>query len=232
MPISDKHKIIFIHIPKNAGKSFEIMLGIHNQYHGSPNSRSKLNAGLKYLLTSSKNKKAEKLLMGVIDKSYAAQHLTLQEMILGNWLNKEQLNEYHRIAIVRDPIDRAYSIFNHTSRDFDINNVEEKFNSFLNEIPYRRFDQKHSRSCFYRQQIDYLRDLRGDIDSVKLLTLENLHNDWKNICEELGLKELMQTQITSKIESNNEHRTLALSDRNIKLIEALFLDDLIFRTNK
>ena len=76
MPLSHENEVLFIHIPKNGGKSFEIFLDIHHQYNGSPNNRSFLNKVSKFLLNITSNKNAKHQLMGVLDKSFAAQHLT------------------------------------------------------------------------------------------------------------------------------------------------------------
>lgn len=230
MPVSHKHKILFIHIPKNAGKSFEIFLNIHNSYNGSPNSRSKINAGLKYLLRLTSSKDAERTLIGTIDNSYAAQHLTFQEIILGNFLSKEILNSYLKVAIVRDPYDRAFSLFNHViNNKISDQNVEETFYEFLISIDKYRHSKKHHIACLFRQQIDYLKDTEGDINQINILRLDFLQSDLKLFCLKNSLQINQQKDISSKIESDYSLKNTAMSYRNRTLIEFYFRDDLRFK---
>ena len=53
------------------------------------------------------NRRAEETLLGVIDRSFTAQHLTLQEIELGNFLPSDVLESSTIVAVIRDPLDRS-----------------------------------------------------------------------------------------------------------------------------
>lgn len=228
MPISHKYKTLFIHIPKNAGKSFEIFLGIHNQYEGAPNSRSFANKVAKYFLNKTTNVNAVKQLIGTGDKSFATQHLTLQEILLANWVDNQTLKQYRRVAIIRDPFDRAFSLYNHhrlVHTPETIESIEDGFFAFLNQIEGLRNSSDHAIISHFRQQVDYLRDLKGNIDSVAVLRLENLKEDVNSFCERKSLDALKNKSLPISKESKNDFRDKAKSQRNIDLVYNLFKDD-------
>jgi len=227
MPYSKMHNLLFIHIPKNAGKTIEILFGVHDSYQGSPNSRNKLNAFFKFALNKSKNFTAEETLMGVIDRSVTAQHLTLQEIRLGNYIELEKLESMNILATIRHPYTRAFSLFNHwVKNNKSDDKVEEAFNFFLREVPKLRASTKHNQASHFRQQVDFLRDTNGSINKVDLIRLESFETD---LTSYLTLKEYKLEPSTilggSKIESDSKLRDIALSKRNKLMIEELFKDD-------
>ena len=87
MPISHKHKTIFVHIPKTAGTSIEKILGI-----GGINK--------KVLRTH------EKILINKIQ--YAPQHFTATILKNNIWC-KDHWNDYFKFSIVRNPYTRVLS---------------------------------------------------------------------------------------------------------------------------
>jgi hypothetical protein len=112
MPISYDHKILFIHVPKCAGTSVEGILNCKDEdkfYTESLTSRTLASlpinsfTGREYRICASKNK----------------QHYTYRELI--KILPKNIIEDFEKIAIVRNPYDRlvseyyysAYSIKSH-----------------------------------------------------------------------------------------------------------------------
>jgi hypothetical protein len=231
MPYSEKHNILFIHIPKCAGKSFEMYLGIHDSHFGSPNNRSKLNEISKYFLNISSNKRALNTLIGVVDKSFTAQHLTLQEIILGNWLEHNIIENAIKIAIIRDPFERACSLFNHwyiyepENSNKKQENIKSHFSRFLEEIPKFRNSKKHSIVSHFRQQTDYLRNTKGSIESVNLIRLENIELDVKNFCTKYDFQNLLKSKVPAKKESHIELYDKLRTSENLNLVKKLFSDD-------
>ena len=83
MPISHDKKLIFVHIPKNAGESVEKALGM---YRGDP----------------------KQTMWGVVGKRTVLQHLTGVE--LRDRIGDEAIwNGYFKFAIVRNPWSKAVS---------------------------------------------------------------------------------------------------------------------------
>lgn len=89
MPVSDKLKCIFIHIPKASGSSVEYLLGLNN------------------LTLLSKYNNSDK---------YAPQHLPYEE--LKKQIPEEKWNTYFKFTFVRNPWDRAVSDFFWLNRGF------------------------------------------------------------------------------------------------------------------
>ncbi len=227
MPISHKYKLLFIHIPKNGGKSFEIFFDIHNQYSGSPNSRSLLNRAAKFLLSKSTKKASVQNLMGVIDKSYAAQHLTLQEIILGNWVNNDILERYYKVAIIRDPYDRAFSLFNHWSSNIKstVESIEQDFFDFLSKIDSYRKSSDHNLASHFKKQVDFLKNLNGEITNIELLHLEKINEDVANFVKKINLTKEKSLSFPINKESDNKLRDNSKSERNLEKVYDLFRED-------
>jgi hypothetical protein len=76
MPIFHKHKLIFIHIPKNAGKSIEA--GFLGRKGPDSGKRSHLNAACKLLMRLTSKPVPQRDLLGSLDYTFAAQHMTLK----------------------------------------------------------------------------------------------------------------------------------------------------------
>ena len=225
MPYCSKNDLLFIHIPKNAGKSVEILFGMHRSHEGSPNSRSKLNEFAKWVLNRTANPLAEQTLLGVIDRSYTAQHLTLQEIELGSLLPHEILSRATIVAVIRDPYDRSYSLFNHWMQPKSSEKVESEYFDFLSSIPERRASPKHRIACHFRQQVDFLRDKTGSFERVQLIRFEHLQSDLTAFCKSHGLKDCDPNELTSRSDSDPAMRTAADSPRNRAMVESLFEED-------
>ena len=89
MPISHKHRCIFVHIPKTGGTSVEQALGIGKIDHDAMRSHD----------------------IEIFDKiSYAPQHFTAS-MLKEHEKIKEHWFDYYRFSIVRNPYERVLSEF-------------------------------------------------------------------------------------------------------------------------
>ena len=119
MPLNYEHKILFIHIPKCAGTSVERILNINKDSEFYTESlTSKVLADLplnnftdeEYRLCASKNK----------------QHYTYKELV--KILPKNIIENFQKIAIVRNPYDRIVSEYCYSSR---IVNTCKDFEEFV-----------------------------------------------------------------------------------------------------
>lgn len=115
MPLLADGQLLFIHIPKNAGKSVEsYFLGPSGPDLGR---RSVLNRAAKYLLNATTDRHAQGLLLGSRDYTFAAQHVTYREIVSLGLLDRATLQAATPFAIVRNPYDRAISsVMHHFSR--------------------------------------------------------------------------------------------------------------------
>ena len=85
MPVCRNKKIIFIHIPKNAGESIEKSLNIYN------------------------GNKVENI-FGISD-SIVLQHLTAIQL-KNSYFDNSEWNEYFKFAVIRNPWSKAVSEYN------------------------------------------------------------------------------------------------------------------------
>lgn len=115
VPLLADGQLLFIHIPKNAGKSVEShFLGPSGPALGS---RGVLNRAAKLLLNATTNRRAKDLLLGSRDYTFAAQHLSYREIVSLGLLDRATLATATAFAIVRNPYDRAISsVMHHFSR--------------------------------------------------------------------------------------------------------------------
>jgi|GEM_PF-2070333 len=227
MPYCKQKNLLYIHIPKNGGKTVEILLNMHQSYNGSPNSRSFLNTVFKYLLNKTTNHQASEQLLGVIDHSFAAQHLTLQEIEICNFMSIDNIKKAKILTTVRNPYNRAYSLFNHWINEKKNElNVEKMFHDFLLKVGEKRKERKHSVYSHFRQQVDYLKNSQGIIENIRILHLETLKCDLIKFCKEQELNIDVEEKLSlTKFESNENLRTISMSKRNKELVYELFKDD-------
>lgn len=122
MPYFEEHKILFIHIPKNAGMYIEKVLGIPKEIvnYAQPTSKKTLYQKLrgqavkvKSQLCANKVRKdlEKKYLYGQFAGPYIFQHASLSEIVSYRMLDKETIENSKILAVHRNPIDRAISIY-------------------------------------------------------------------------------------------------------------------------
>ncbi len=172
MPISHKHRAIFVHIPKTAGTSVENVLGIKD-IEDIYNS-GKTNDILKVVNADCLSSKEYR---NILLKS--PQHYTLQE--LKKIIGAAAFNDYLKFSIVRNPYDRFVSEYKY--------NNQFNFLSFDEYVNYVMSLTAVERSWFFdghlETQTSFLIDETGVIDqSVKIFKFEEL-DILKNFVSEL-----------------------------------------------
>lgn len=217
MPYSAKHNLIFIHIPKCAGKSFEVAVDIATKGEVSQYKwRSNFNRLGKLILKKSFDKKALPRLWGVHDITLALQHLTYAEIELLNLLDSKTINEAIKVAIVRNPYDRAVSSYLHMGKDYD------NFLDFLKHY-YTTPNRDHNALAHKRPQIDFLRDKTGKMAMDYVIRFEYLQEDFEDFKEKYGIA-------CAKMPHIGKQRTKKdfmdfYNDESKKIVEALFEED-------
>lgn len=189
MPVFHKHNLIFIHIPKNAGKSVEAaFLGPGGPVSGK---RSRLNAACKLLLRLTASAIPRRDLLGSLDYTFAAQHMTFREMTDYGFVSEHTCSGYRSFAVIRNPFDRAVSsVFHHFASDLssgarridDPESFTRALQDWLHSTP-----RDHNQIAHKRSQSDFL-SLDGRSLSVdELIRYEHLGKEIATFCDRNGL---------------------------------------------
>lgn len=180
MPRNRSSNLVFIHIPKNAGKYVEDRFGLSFRSGSEANqlNRSLLSNLARALikLDTKRQSFAKNSLTGMIDVGLVAQHLTLVEMQLYGFL-PPQLDDYNIFATVRNPYTRMKSIYMHMTTPRE--RSQEDFENFAKNWPVNVSpNMRHNILAFKRKQVDFLRDINGNITTeVYVAKVENLEED-------------------------------------------------------
>lgn len=176
MPFSIKHNLLFIHIPKCAGRSINITIGTTSQKEQeSYKWRSFLNRAAKFILYISRDKKSMPRLWGIHDMSFNLSHLTYQEIQLLNLMSTKKLEDIVKFTVVRNPYDRVVSSYKYLKQTGRINSKTLK--EFIEDY-YVSDDLNHNDRAHKRMQLDYLKDVNGNIVINEILRFENLAEDF------------------------------------------------------
>ncbi|MBU2927583.1 sulfotransferase family 2 domain-containing protein [Winogradskyella psychrotolerans] len=181
MPYSKKLNTLFVHIPKCAGKSFEVAVGMISKSESQKYKwRSFFNRASKYMLTQTRDKNSLSRLWGTFDISIALQHLTYTEIELLGLLGQNTMENAIKVAIVRNSYDRAVSSYLHMGGDLS-------FKDFVKTY-YTTEGRDHNDLAHKRTQLDYLRNKKGEIVVDNILRFENLNEDFKRFKDKYNLK--------------------------------------------
>ena len=207
MPISHKHKVIFIHIPKTAGLSVVRALDIP---HPTENPAHK-----PYF--SARLTREEK-------EEYGLEHhvwwIHLFSSELKTYIPDDVFREYFKFAIVRNPWDRAVSYYiKHVSVDEAFEN-KDSFERWL--LSYEFLNKITPLVEVLIPQKLYITDEKGDLLVDFVGRFENLEEDWKKICRKAGIRAALPRINTS----SHKHYSFYYNRKTRRVIEDSFRDDI------
>lgn len=163
--LSHPHRTLFVHIPKTAGQSIEIMflrdLGLDWQDRDvlllRPNSNPKVGPpGLA--------------------------HMTREEYLVHFYATRAMLDDYYSCSIVRHPLTRAFSLYRYLG-----DCAEMSFEQWLTGIGLSRRWQRSY--WFVRPQVDFVTDSAGATSIDFIGRFEDLPNAASRIASSAGLRD-------------------------------------------
>ncbi len=170
MPISHKHKCLFIHIPKTGGTSIESALGMFGDWKIEDKQK------LFGLIQSPELKK-----LGFI--SNFLQHVTLEQSYK---INPISVN-YISFSFVRNPWDKMVSIY--SNPDNNLVEMALRKNIKIKELTFEEFivqtqDIKHTH---LEPQHRFVCNNKDEINVSFLGKFESLHEDFQQLCKALEI---------------------------------------------
>ncbi|WP_114286177.1 sulfotransferase family 2 domain-containing protein [Candidatus Halocynthiibacter alkanivorans] len=194
--ISHKYKCIFIHIPKCAGSSIEAALGHHEmlgagtqrgmQDHRTLGEIQPLSLNLREFDTRTELKR---LRWRFKKHSNPANGLTV---------NSEQYRDYFKFTFVRNPWARSYSWYRNVMRD------ERKIarHGITADCTFKEYLHRFGGTGYLKPQLYWITDRRGRADLDFTGRFETLQQDFRAVCEHLGIPQIELPHIVSGGGSN------------------------------
>lgn len=203
MPISHKHRAIFVHIPKTGGASIEYALGLIDD-------------------SNDKNTENREILHGWIDKSSTdlksygfispvLQHLGIRD--LKKILPGDIFRDYFKFAIVRNPWDRMVSNYHFAGKLSFSGYSNHSFSEFLKDLnPFLK-----------QEQCDFILDENGEPGVDFVGRFENLEQDFQTIAKKLNI-----SGITLPVRNRTKHKHYSYyyTDETRELVADLFKNDI------
>lgn len=207
--ISNKHRYIFFHLPKNAGTS------ISNKLFEKENFPVFKKVFI-HLLKLIKNKKSaynfffckKKLKLELFNS-----HSSVKE--IESLIHSDIFNNYYKFVIVRNPYDRFVSRFLY------FNKIDKKFKykKFSNFVEW---DTQHSKVL---HQKSFITKANGQIGVNKIIRFENIYEDFKDVTNTLNLR--FEDNTLKKLNSsNNSNYRNFYDDKTKKKVENFSEEDL------
>ena len=214
MLISKKSKFIFVHIDKNGGTSIRNSL---NKYHDKKT----------IFLVSNKIDKIFRIkifnkyyLFGRYILNFLNKFLKIENNFLSyhhqlKLLNKNQMKKYYKFCVIRNPIDRFYSLYYHNlshkhSSGFTF--AKKGISKFLNEFVIKK--------KIY-SQADYITD-NGEILVDDFILFERLNEDYRRITKKIVKKKINLAHLNKK-RINNKQK---LNNKDLQKLKRYFKEDL------
>lgn len=184
MPYFRDQNLLFVHIPKNAGRSIEAaLLGPTAPDGGRRSWSNRLATGLQRCTAAID---VRERLIGTLDVTVAAQHLTFAEIELLGLLPADQLAHCRRFCVCRNPFDRAVSsVLHFCGTPHDKPEFERALVRWVDRPP-----RDHNELAHRRTQAAYLHDTRGQAAVPHVLRFERLSDDFEHLMGEFGIEGL------------------------------------------
>ena len=197
MPICHGRKFIFVHIPKNAGSTVEVTLGIHKKECMVEGKDSIIENGI----------------------SYSLQHLTSKQLKTHN-ITKNIFDTYFKFAFVRNPYQRVLSEYFWLNQK-NISKVKvspENFTKWIDEF-YSVIDKDHKLT-----QYEYLYDENKNVLVDFIGTVENFDEDFTTITKKFGRPMFAKEYNSSRVKKSVNHSSYLTQENKEKIYNLFKID--------
>jgi len=220
MPIFFDPLLLFIHIPKNAGRSIEkaFMDAEKKADWGRPNP---INRFAHLLGKLSRSEFAIRHLVGTQDIPVAAQHLTYAEIeLLGLMPKKQPVTTF---TVCRNPFDRVVSSVTHFMGPQENASAFELALAEWLDLPLA----DHNIRAHRRKQVEFVLDSRGRPAIQEILRFENLEHDFLAFTKRIGRTDL-SLPWRGKAKARSRNLSDIFSERAYRLVKSAYGEDLEF----
>ena len=203
--IDRKRKLLFIHIPKNAGTTIERTV--------FPNHDFKTGYSKEYLYGYDKAAQLNLQHASVID-------------LLGNYLISEaDLRDCYSFAVVRNPFTRALSGYVWLQNDLGISDTFSNFLNMKGEFSKEAL-AKHSTYALdhFFTQASFV-TLNGELAVDDILSFESLQQDFERFNVSIGADFSLETHLKKNRKVNRLRLVKLLTSENMELIKSKYSED-------
>lgn len=229
MPYFAQYNALFIHIPKNAGRSIEKML-LPGGVKPDSGRRRFLNRAFHLVQQKTSRTEPRDYLLGTLDVSLVAQHLTLQEIALLNLVDSRTREASFKFCVVRSPFIRVISSLIHFRDRFfadclDVRptNPAEFEKALVRWIEIETTD--HNVLAHRRPQNEYVRDTHGRNAMDLIIRMERLDEGVATLSEQIGVGARELPWVGKAQKDPNNYASLYTPSLQ-KMVEDAFGDDL------
>ena len=212
--ISDKHKCIFIHIPKTAGTSIENALGHFKEVQrGVQDHRP---------ISEIEPVSFNELLKILRSRNASVIKRKIQKTINDKKTNfKKKYDTYFKFTFVRNPWSRVFSWYKNVMRD----DFHKKRFGVEADCTFRDFLNLHLDQFEIKPQLFWLIDKKGNIPFDFIGRFENLENDFLHLADLIGLKDkVLPKLIVGGGERYTDHYNSELKD----IVYKKYLEEILF----
>ncbi|MBN2374681.1 sulfotransferase family 2 domain-containing protein [bacterium] len=198
MPLDEKNRILFIHIPKTAGTTIETILDI----------------------------KENQRLWGYckLTKSYK-QHYTYDDIINYTDINPEK---YFTFTFVRNPYDRLISVYlqkNNKSCDKELLKTIGEY-SFIDFVRYKlplilEKNNFEGSNLHFRPQYDFVKEYKMDF----IGRFENLESDFNYVAEKLKINKRFNRSVNPNGNKNRREWEFYYTEETKRYVRRLYYND-------
>lgn len=207
--ISRQHKAIFIHIEKTGGTSIEKKLGLFEILHRGVQDHRKLRQYEHLANTAFKFNSLKFSLYNLRRHNYRKALYYLKNTFLPE-LTKTEYETFYKFTFVRNTWDRIYSYYLSIIRD----EIVRKIYNIKTDCSFKHFIE-HFLDHKNFNQLNYIKDIKGNISVDYIGRFENLQNDFDAICKILKIEdtELPKLLVFNKVKDYTQfynHETMEL----------------------